>query len=135
MAVGTSGNGQAVWDAMRLREGERLRIVSQSCNWATHATLTDGALVLDREPLVGEVCAVTITRVRISGAVPSCALDEIDRRGKHSNEQTGDAIARHRTLVARQVRLALGKAIKTAAKMGMSRGDLLRGLREIGVSG
>jgi hypothetical protein len=121
---------ERMWEGMRLHDGEALRVVSTDGGYATTARVVDGSIALGRAPPFMTV-AVLITRVR---GVPSCALDEIDRRGKHSNEQTGDAIARHRTLVARQVRLALEKAIKTAAEMGMSRGDLLRGLREVGDS-
>jgi hypothetical protein len=122
---------ERMWEGMRLHDGEALRVVSTDGGYATTARVVDGSIALGRAPPFMTV-AVLITRVR---GVPSCALDEIDRRGKHSNEQTGDAISRHRTLVAREVRRALAKAIKAAAVFGMSRGDLLRGLREIGVSG
>lgn len=62
---------------------------------------------------------------------PSCALDLADR-GPMTNTQMGSALGRHRTLPARILRRALGRAIENAEGMGMSRDDLLKGLREIG---
>lgn len=41
--------------------------------------------------------------------IPTCALDEIDRRGKIENEQIGDLMGRHRTLIARVWQSATGK--------------------------
>jgi hypothetical protein len=72
---------------------------------------------------------ITLKRVR---PVASCALDEIDRRGKMSNEQAGEAIARHRTLVGREAREALKKACRAAEELGMSVDDFLAGLKELG---
>ena len=130
MSPGTNGNGVETWRTMRLHEGEELRIVAQDGTWATRAHYRQGAVVLERQPLVGQLVAVLITRVR---GVPSCALDEIDRVGRPmTNEETGDAYARHRTLSARDVRSALGNAVRAAAEMGMSEADLLKGLRELG---
>jgi hypothetical protein len=66
-------------------------------------------LVLDRE-LPARVFTspdgLVLTRVR---QIESCALDLIERGQVMSNEQVGDAIGRHRTLVARVVKEALGK--------------------------
>ena len=67
-----------------------------------------GELLLDRElpaSVVTSSSALILTRVR---EVASCALDEIERQGKMTNEQIGDGIGRHRTLVARIVRTGDG---------------------------
>jgi hypothetical protein len=90
--------------------------------------MQDGRVKMDRE-LPESTFMVVLTRVR---AVASCALDEIDRCGRLTNEQTGNALARHRTLIARENKRALEKAIRVAATMGMTAEDLLRGLRELG---
>ena len=79
--------------------------------------------------MVGTTANIILARSR---QVSSCALDLIDQHGKLTNEQTGDAVGRHRTLVAREVRRALGKAIEAAEEMGMTKGDLMRGLGMIG---
>jgi hypothetical protein len=97
-----------------------------------NARAQGGALVFDRELpeyVISGVSGLLLTRVR---PIASCALDLIERHGKLTNEQTGDAIGRHRTLVARVVRSAMDRAIEVAAEMGMTEGDLLRGLRELG---
>ncbi len=125
----TDGNADATWAAMRLHEGEALRVTSPDNGWATTATYRNGCIVLDREPFIGQVVAVWITRVR---GVSSCALDEVQKHGAMTNTQIGDAIGRHRTLAARIVKNALGKAMTNAAEMGMSEADLLAGLRELG---
>lgn len=75
----------------------------------------DQSIVLDRDP---QEFLFRLVRKR---GVPSCAMDEILRNGKMSNEQVGDAIGRHRTLVAREVRRAL---VKLRAK-GVDLRDLL----------
>jgi hypothetical protein len=66
------------------------------------------------------------------GAMPvSCALDVADK-GKASNQETGDALGRHRTLVGRESHNALPRAREVAEEMGMSEAELLAGLRELG---
>jgi hypothetical protein len=102
--------------------------MSEDGTWTTHAWYRDGAVVLERAPLLGQVLAVTITRVR---GVPSCALDEIDRIGVHSNEQAGDALGRHRTLIAREGRKAAAHAIEVAREMGMTEHELMQGFAEL----
>lgn len=87
---------------------------------------SDGRLKFDR---AFDATFVVLTRVR---GVSSCALDEIERRGKMTNEQVGDCIGRHRTLVAREVKRALEKAMGAAEHVGMTEDDLLKGLRELG---
>jgi hypothetical protein len=129
MQSGSAGNGDAVFDAMRLHEGEELRVVSDDGKWATRAKWKVGAIVLERAPLIGQVVAVLITRVR---PVSSCALDEIQRHGKMTNEQIGDAIGRHRTLVARQAKVALRKAVQTGREVGIEPEDLLGALIQMG---
>ena len=124
----TGGNAEAVWTAMRLHEGEALRLMSEDGTWTTRAWYRDGSIVLERAPLLGQVLAVTITRVR---GVSSCALDEIERVGVHSNEQAGNALGRHRTLVAREGKEAAAHAIAVAAEMGMSEDELMRGIEEL----
>lgn len=96
------------------------------------ATLRDGAIWFDRalpEYVVRGSSGLRLVRVR---PVPSCALDEIERRGKHSNQEVGDCIGRHRTLAARVVPAAMAHAIEVAEDMGMTAQDLMRGLRELG---
>lgn len=61
---------------------------------------------------------------------PSCALDEATQA--RTNEEAAGRLGRHRTLIAREVKRALGKAMEIAESMGMSEGELLRGLRELG---
>jgi hypothetical protein len=123
----TGGNAEAAWAAMRLHEGEALRVMSEDGTWTTHAWYRDGAVVLERAPQ-RPVLAVTITRVR---GVPSCALDEIDRIGVHSNEQAGDALGRHRTLIAREGRKAAAHAIEVAKGMGMTEHEFMQGFAEL----
>ena len=87
----------------------------------------DESVGFDKDP--GEFI-VTLRRVR---GVPSCALDEIQRKGKMSNEQVGDAIGRHRTLVARELKDALRKACETAEdEFGMEREDFVAALMRMG---
>lgn len=109
-----------------LEEGRGMPVMA----WAHLAD--DGRLAFDR-PLPWWVVKTTLyiklTRIR---EVSSCALDLIDQHGKHSNEQVGDAIGRHRTLVARDVRRAMGKAIEVAGRMGVEREDLMRALMQMG---
>jgi hypothetical protein len=78
-------------------------------------------LVLDRElpaRVVTSPDGLVLTRVR---QIESCALDLIERGQVMSNEQVGDAIGRHRTLVARVVKEALGKV----RGMGMDLRDVI----------
>ena len=117
----------------RLHVGEPVLVFDDdTADLVAKADLTADGLKLDRdlpERVFVSSSALVLTRVR---GVSSCALDEIDRRGKMSNEQVGDCIGRHRTLVGREVRKALGKAVRIAEGFGMSEGDLLSGLRELG---
>lgn len=64
---------------------------------------------------------------------PSCALDCADK-GPMSNEQIGDALNRHRTLIGKDVPDAMESAKARAREMGMSEEDLVRGLRELAQS-
>jgi hypothetical protein len=84
----------------------------------------DGQLKLDRE-LPEALFMAVLTRAR---QTESCALDLIERGQAMTNEQVGDALGRHRTLVARIVREGLGKAIAAAEEMGIERGDFMRAL-------
>ncbi len=121
----TSEGTLGYWMA-RLHEDEPVLVFDDDTGqMVAKAHVKDGAVVLDRE-LPESTFLVVLTRVR---EVSSCALD---LKGKHSNEQVGDAIGRHRTLAARIVKGALGKAIEVAAGMGMSADELLVGLRELG---
>jgi hypothetical protein len=116
-----------------LRMGEPVLVFDDdSGEQVARARLTRDGLALDRElppGVVSSSSAVVLTRVR---GVPSCALDEIDMHGRMSNEQVGDRVARHRTLIGREIKSALAKAIANAEAMGMTSEDLLRGLREMG---
>lgn len=117
----------------RLHLGELVLVFDDAATLLTKAKLTADGLAMDRalpDSVYGSSSALVLTRAR---EVASCALDEIARHGKPmTNEQVGDAIGRHRTLVAREVRKALGKAARVASGMGMTEGELLRGLRELG---
>lgn len=96
------------------------------------ARVAVGGLAMDRalpEQLINSASALVLMRVR---EVSSCMLDEIARLGKMSNEQTGDAIGRHRTLVAREAKSALRKAVRTAEAMGMEREDFMGALMGMG---
>jgi len=107
------------WDAMVIHPGEPVEILSDEYGeLLAKASMRDGQLVMDRQIPFGVAATVVIERVR---GVPSCALDLIERHGKMSNEQVGDAIGRHRTLVAREVKRA-GKKLKG---MGVDLRDLL----------
>jgi hypothetical protein len=116
----------------RLHVGEPVLVFDDDAVLIAKAKrLADGTLAMDRalpERVVQSAAAVVLTRVR---AVESCAL-EVAGRGMNTNTQTGDALGKHRTLMARYVRRALAKAVRVAAQMGMTEGDLLRGLRELG---
>lgn len=63
---------------------------------------------------------------------PSCALDEVDRLGKMTNEQTGHAMNRHRTLVARELKTGTRNAIEEAEEMGMDAHELMTAIRAMG---
>jgi len=118
----------------RLHVGEPVLVFDDdSGELVAKATYTGDGLRLDRDlPSVSGPGGFVLTRVR---GVSSCALDEIDRHGKLTNEQTGDRVGRHRTLVAREVRRALGKAVDVAEEMGMNKADLMRGLEMLGGGG
>jgi len=72
---------------------------------------------------------LVLTRVR---GVESCALDAVKRYGKMGNQAIGDCIGRHRTLVAREVKGALAKAIETGEDMGIERHELMGALMRMG---
>lgn len=112
----------------RLHPGEPVLVFDDDTHEVVaRCTLTqDKRIKFDREITA---TFLVLTRVR---EVSSCALDLIDRYGKLSNEQCGDALGRHRTLIARETKRALRKAMVIAAQMGMTEADLLRGLRELG---
>ena len=114
--------------AMREREDDRPEVLAR-CRLGQ-----DGRVAFDGElpdAVLSSSDCVTLVRAR---PVSTCALDLIEQHGKLTNEQTGQALARHRTLVAREVRSAMRKAIESAERMGMSSEELLKGLRELGVS-
>jgi hypothetical protein len=133
LSVNESRHGTFDYWLKHLRVGEPVHVIDNDLasplygQAIAHAWLTpERDLKFDRYP---DRMFVMLRRVR---PVMSCALDLIDRHGKLTNEQTGDALARHRTLVAREVRKAMRKAITNAEALGMSQDDLLRGLREMG---
>lgn len=121
-----AGEPLLAYDTVTLGLGDEPLMLAQ-------AELTaDGRVKFDRELpeyVVNGSSALLLRRVR---PVASCALDEIAKRGKLSNEQTGDGIARHRTLVGREVRVALKKACEEAERQGMSVDDFLGALRGLG---
>lgn len=82
-------------------------------------------------PIDGERPGTTLeSRWLESPVPPSCALDEATR--PRTNGEAGACTGRHRTLVAREVKRALGKAMEVAEGVGMTEADLLAGLRELG---
>lgn len=87
---------------------------------------SSGALVFDAKP---NAIVVTLRRVR---GVPSCALDEIEKHGKMTNTQIGDALDRHRTLIAREIKGASRKACQRAEDMGIDQVDFVRALMSMG---
>jgi hypothetical protein len=78
------------------------------------------------EYVINGSSALLLRRVR---GISSCALDEIDRHGKMTNEQVGDALHRHRTLVARENKEALKKAARKAEEMDVDVEDFVRALK------
>lgn len=111
-----------------VRVGEPVLVFNDDTNAvvARAQVTADGSIKLDRDVPDG---MVVLTRTR---EVSSCALDEIERRGKLTNEQCGDALARHRTLIAREARKALTKLIGNAAVAGIAKGDLMQALMGMG---
>ncbi len=59
----------------------------------------------------------------------SCALDAAE--AELSNEQAGDALGRHRTLIAREGRKAAKHAVEIAESMGMTEAELMQGFAEL----
>jgi hypothetical protein len=98
----------------RLHIGEAIDVLVDG-NRVGGARMTPDGVALDHQP---QWFAAVLERVR---GVPSCALDEIERHGQMTNDQVGDALGRHRTLVGREVRRA---AIKLKA-MGVDLRDLI----------
>ena len=121
------------WDLVeaKLHPGERLEVYdNDEVHVASAFYMPDGTLCFDRSPF-----AVSVTLVRARG-VASCALNEIERLGKMTNAQVGDAIRRHRTLVGRIIPDALEQAKRAAKRLfGMDAEELLMGLRELGAGG
>ena len=110
-----------------LRVGEPIDVYNDIDERVCGARLTDaGTLAFDRKPT-----EAVLTLVRVRG-VESCALDSIARKGKHSNQEAGECLARHRTLIAREGRGAARKATETAEEMGMSRMDFMEALTRMG---
>lgn len=123
------------WDQFvgALHPGERIEAQNDNAVVVANADVRgvgeDVSVVLDRDP--GEFM---LRLVRVRG-VPSCALDVIERKGKMNNEQVGDAIGRHRTLVAREVREAIRKGLETAEEMGIEQDDFVGALMRMGGMG
>jgi hypothetical protein len=120
------GEPLLAYDTVTLGLGDEPLLLAQCELTADHHSVK-----FDRELpeyVINGSSALLLRRVR---PVSSCALDEIDRHGPMSNEQVGDHIGRHRTLVARENKDALEHGIANAAKMGMSKGEFLAGLREL----
>jgi hypothetical protein len=115
----------------RLHIGEPVLVFDDDTGtMVAKARLELRGLVLDRALPESTFLAV-LTRVR---GVSSCTLDEIDRRGRHTNEQAGDCIGRHRTLAARVLGKATATATRKAREMGMTREELMEGLRGLSAS-
>jgi hypothetical protein len=54
----------------------------------------------------------------------SCALQVVDVLGKRNNEQTGEVVNRHRTLIARELKAAVVSAVESGERYGISPEDL-----------
>jgi hypothetical protein len=121
-----AGEPLLAYDTVTLGLGDEPLMLAQAELTTDHSVRFDRELP---EYVINGSSALLLRRVR---PVASCALDEIERRGKMSNEQTGEAIARHRTLVGRETREALKKACRAAEELGMSVDDFLHGLHELG---
>lgn len=89
-----------------LRMGEPVLVFDDdTVEVVARAELTQDGLKMDRA-LPAETFMVVLTRVR---DVSSCALDLAREGHPMSNEEVGSAVARHRTLVAREVKRAAGR--------------------------
>jgi hypothetical protein len=65
--------------------------------------------------------------------VPSCTLDEVLSLGRAmTNEEIGGRLGRHRTLVARQAKVALEKFVLKGKEWGIEPEDLLGALIQMG---
>jgi hypothetical protein len=113
-----------------VRHGEPVLVFDDDTDQVVaHASVTPQGIRLDRSP---PETTVLVVLLRVRG-IESCALDAIKRRGAAmSNEEVGDAVGRHRTLVARENLKALEKACRRAVEMGMTRGDFAEALRQMG---
>lgn len=123
------GEAFTVWEGYRYATNEGPGIG----HFLARARREQSGLVFDRElpddKLQSSDCVVFVRAREVS----SCALDEIEKHGKMTNEQCGNAVARHRTLIGKEIPKAFEKAKRNAERMfGMSEADLLRGLRELG---
>lgn len=116
------------WDQFvgALHPGERVDAVNDNGDVVARADIRGECVVLD-----ADVQEFMLKLVRKRG-VESCALDVIKRHGKMSNQTIGDAIGRHRTLVAREIKEAVVKACDTAESMGVDREDFVRALMGMG---
>ena len=122
-------NGTLDYWLARLHVGEAVLAFNDNAELIAKGRLrAAGEMEFDRALPVGTSSAVVLTRVR---AVMSCALDAIDKYGELSNEQIGDLLGRHRTLIGRAVKLGTGEAIAGADTFGMDEGELMAGLREL----
>jgi hypothetical protein len=91
-----------------------------------------GSIAFEREPS-GAVTSYVFTLVRVRG-VESCALHAIDKAGGRamSNQESGDALARHRTLIAREARNAGRKIKRAAERLGIDVQDVMAALTRMG---
>jgi hypothetical protein len=126
-------HGRLSYWLAHLRMGEPVLVFSDdTAEMVAKARLTPDGLAFDRELPEALLCsssAVVLTRVR---EVASCALDLIDQHGKMTNEQVGAVLARHRTLVGREAREALKKAVAEGKRRGIEGEDLVGSLLELG---
>lgn len=100
----------------RLHMGEAIDVLVDGAR-VGGARMTPDGLALDHEP---QWFMATLQRVR---GVSSCALDLIEKHGPMTNQEIGDAVGRHRTLVAREIRRA-GMKLRRA---GVDLRDLMQG--------
>lgn len=101
--------------------GKTLPIVGDAGQQRAPTTLRPVWLLSDEDRLAG---------VEPPHNAPSCALD--GREKPQENAEVGEQYGKHRTKVGRDVRKALEHAKRVAAELGISEGDLLLGLKELG---
>lgn len=109
-------NSEARWEMFAAHAGVVDVLHTMDRALLARARVDVDTLELDRA-LPGGTLALTFVRA----LPPSCALDQVDKHGTMTNEQVGDAIGRHRTLVAQIVK----RGARKLKAMGVDLRDLV----------